>query len=227
MFQKKELTTTPRVCLRLKSVRDAKQLTLDQLSRKTNIAVMHLKAIEACDFDALPEGDIYRKHFVRRYAEALGVDADSYLSQFVEEERQVPPSQQEIRERRREMKTLLSNVPATLRRCAAAVAVLVFVSYLGFQVKRIVQPPQLTLLSPVDGMVSQAEEVVVKGATEREARVTVNGEEIQNSEEGTFEQSIVLTPGLNTITVTAQKKHGKQIEETRYIVLRNDQKTES
>lgn len=221
LFKKKELKPCERVCFRLKQLREEKGITIAELSSKTNISRLHIEAIEACQFDKLPEGAIYRKNFVRRYLEALGVDPSSYIKQFNEEERPTTaPKEPSVKKESYFLQ--FGNIPATIRLCSVIFLLLGVGGYLGFQVKRIVEPPKLTVLSPQDGLVSTEEKVVVKGATEKEASVTINGETIQNSEKGTFEQPINLSPGLNTITITAKKKHGKTTQETIYLVLREN-----
>lgn len=222
LFKKKELEPCKRVCLRLKQLREEHMVSLAEMAARTNISRQHLEAIETCDFKKLPDGVIYHKNFVRRYLEALGIDPAPYITQFQEEETQNIPHPKKGTPRRISF-LQFGNLPATIRLCAIAVVMLIFVGYLGYQVKRIVEPPALTLVSPQNGMVSDQQSILVQGTTEQEALITINGEAIQNSEHGTFEQLIDLSPGLNTITIVAQKKHGKTTQETRYIVLRANQ----
>lgn len=220
LFKKKQLEPCKRVCLRLKHLREERMISVSELATKTNISRLHIEAIEACDFKKLPDGVIYHKNFVRRYLEALDVDPTPYIKQFKEEEASALAPKK--KQKRQSYFVQFGNLPATIRLIGVFVLLFAITGYLGLQVKRIVEPPQLTVLSPQDGLVSTQEEVIVKGATEREAVVTINGEAIQNSEKGTFEQAINLSPGLNTITIMAQKKHGKTTQETIYLVLRDE-----
>lgn len=76
----------------LRSAREAQGLTLKDVAATTKIAPGALAAIEREDFDQLPVG-IFRREFVRVYAEALGLDgralAQAYVARF---EPPKPPS---------------------------------------------------------------------------------------------------------------------------------------
>ena len=99
---------------------------------------------------------------------------------------------------------------------------LLLIIYLGLQVRNIIQPPKLLVYSPTDGYITDNYSLLVQGETGKEVQVSINGQVIMNSEEGKFEQKIDLSPGVNTIVVTAQKKHGKTSSITRYVVLKEE-----
>ena len=69
----------------LRSAREARGLTLQDVAATTKIAPGALAAIEREDFDQLPAG-IFRREFVRVYAAALGLDgralAQAYVARF-------------------------------------------------------------------------------------------------------------------------------------------------
>ncbi len=65
--------TTPSIGAILKSVRQDKELTLEEISQLTRIREKYLAAIEADNWDALPSS-VQQKGFVRSYARALGLD---------------------------------------------------------------------------------------------------------------------------------------------------------
>ena len=72
----------------LRHAREERGLTLEDLSIRTRIAVSKLAAIEANNFDRLPEG-FYRRAYLRAYAREVGLDSErvvnSYQTQFSEE----------------------------------------------------------------------------------------------------------------------------------------------
>ena len=92
--------------------------------------------------------------------------------------------------------------------------------YLGLQVNNILQPPKLNLYSPQNGYVSDEASVDVQGQTENGVKILINGTDVAVHEDGGFVEVVDLTPGLNTITVTAEKKHGKSVTEVRHVVLK-------
>ena len=223
MFERKNLAKCKRICLRLKELRESKNVSLTEMHRKTNISKKHLEALEACNFKALPTGDIYHKNFIKRYLGALGVNASPYIRQLEEEEISFKKKKERTHPKKSIHSSRFGNVPAMVRIGTIVAILLVIAAYLGFQVKRIVDPPKLILVAPVNGLVSNETNIVVQGQTEEEARVSINGTEIMNNERGQFQESVDLAPGLNTITITAEKKHGKTTSETRFVVLKVDE----
>jgi len=67
--------------LDLKKVRESKGLTLQEISRATRISHAILGVIETEKFGSLPE-PIYTTAFIRKYAEALGVDSEEILYRY-------------------------------------------------------------------------------------------------------------------------------------------------
>lgn len=61
------------IAAKLRETREAQGLSIEQLSTKTLIQRRLLYAIEAADFEQLPEM-VYVRGFIKRYAEALGLD---------------------------------------------------------------------------------------------------------------------------------------------------------
>ena len=67
----------------LRRRREERGLSLEDLSKETNINVRYLKAIEEGDFDVLPRA--YIRMFLKAYGLRVGMDADSVLLRFDEE----------------------------------------------------------------------------------------------------------------------------------------------
>lgn len=57
--------------------------TLEQIAEATKIAPRYLKAIESGRLEELP-GGIYARSYIRQYADAIGGDADTLLSRYVQ-----------------------------------------------------------------------------------------------------------------------------------------------
>lgn len=222
VFEKKQLDQNKRVCLRLKEAREKAGMDLDGLADKTKINKQHLMAIEECRFDDIPHAVIYQKNFLKRYALALGLPTDEILNQFVSEEtKETNPA---VTEKNKKIKrTRLSNFPSFFRTASIVILIFGLVGYIGWQIRSIVKPPQLTLYSPQNGYVTDDHEITVQGKTHKETQVSVNGKTITSDEEGQFKETVNLSPGINTITVSAKKKHGKSTEVVRHVTLKNGQ----
>lgn len=74
----------------LQEARLEKGLSLDDIQQVTKIQKRYLQAIENGQFDQLP-GPFYERAFVRQYANAVGLDADSFIKDHAIETKDVAP----------------------------------------------------------------------------------------------------------------------------------------
>jgi transcriptional regulator with XRE-family HTH domain len=221
LFTKKELSPPTRVCFRLKSLRQEKKISLEEMEQKTRISKKYLQALEECRFRDVPFAGVYQKNFVKSYVEALGADPEPLLKQYLieetikEDKKPNTGHEKDIRHSR-----WWYVLPYFLRFGLILIPALILIGYLGWQVRRTVTPPQLVIYSPVEGFITQNNTVVVQGETEPEAQIAINGQEIKNSEKGQFKEEISLSIGVNTLEFVVKKKHGKTTTETRHVVYR-------
>jgi cytoskeletal protein RodZ len=68
----------------LRSAREQKGTSLRQIANATKISMSALEALERNDFERLP-GGIFSRSFVRAYAEAVGLDPDQTVADFLKE----------------------------------------------------------------------------------------------------------------------------------------------
>src|SRR5262245_30384179 len=68
---------------RLRSGRERRRIALEAIAENTKISVALLKGLERNDLSRWPSG-IFRRSFIRSYAEAIGLDADETLREFLE-----------------------------------------------------------------------------------------------------------------------------------------------
>jgi cytoskeletal protein RodZ len=66
---------------RLKQVRESQSLSLEQMSARTLVSKRMLAAIEQATLEHLPE-PVYIQGFIRRYADALGMNGAEFASDF-------------------------------------------------------------------------------------------------------------------------------------------------
>jgi len=77
----------------LKRERELRQISLREISEATKINLRYLDALERDDFRHLP-GGVFNKGFVRAYAQFIGIDGESMVMAYLEEEgRQLARSQ--------------------------------------------------------------------------------------------------------------------------------------
>jgi len=69
----------------LRRERELRQISLREISEATKINLRYLDALERDDFRHLP-GGVFNKGFVRAYAQFIGVDPESMVTAYLEEE---------------------------------------------------------------------------------------------------------------------------------------------
>jgi transcriptional regulator with XRE-family HTH domain len=75
---------------RLRSERERRLITLESIAANTKINISLLRDLERDDVSRWPTG-IFRRAFIRSYAEAVGLDADEVANQFLERHPDVVP----------------------------------------------------------------------------------------------------------------------------------------
>jgi len=69
----------------LKRERELRQISLREIAEATKINLRYLDALERDDFRHLP-GGVFNKGFVRAYAQFIGVDPETMVMAYLEEE---------------------------------------------------------------------------------------------------------------------------------------------
>lgn len=70
----------------LKALREAKRMSLAEVSRTTRVPVQSIERIEADRFDELP-GEVFVRGFLRAYARALEIPTDDVLARYTSSRR--------------------------------------------------------------------------------------------------------------------------------------------
>lgn len=74
------------------------------------------------------------------------------------------------------------------------------------------QPPLLTLSKPASGEVIEGDTLVVVGKAEPDASVTVNERTVVVAQDGSFSETLSLTPGPLVLTVVARDRAGNETQ---------------
>ncbi len=215
-FEKTKIAEEETVGSQLKQARESKKISLETAAKRLNIHRKYLEALEQDDRKRLPTG-VYARNFLREYARYLGLDFNYLVAQFIKAEHssaeRVPFERQIVAKR------YLVAVPIVVRNTIIALVALICLVYLAFLVNQIFKAPDLALeYPPVDETVAERR-LEIRGLTEPETDVTINGQAVQVAVEGRFIKELYLEPGLNTITVIAKKKYSRPASIVRYILF--------
>lgn len=203
----------------LRQARINRGLRLDQVAARLNINQKYLAALEAGDFNQLPAG-VYGKNFLKEYAQFLKLDYKKFLEIF---ENNLSVSQ--VEQKRGIFSKQVASpkhfliVPKIIKAFVLLIIVVACLYYLNFLLEKIVAPPRLIINQPAPNLITKNKSVTVRGLTEAEAEILINGETIISQVGGQFFKEVELKDGLNIITITAQKKYSEKKTEVRQILV--------
>jgi transcriptional regulator with XRE-family HTH domain len=202
----------------LKTMRRHLHLSLEEVSKKTKIQLIYLRALEQGSYEQLPES-LYVRHFLKTYARILKTDA-SYLISHYENERKTCDFMgklnlplQKIKQKR------LFLFHGMWKWMMVSIFTFGLLFYLGAQVIHLLQPPDLSILNPSDGMITKNATIFVQGKTQKETKIFVNTLPVLTDQNGFFSIEIILSHGTNIIAVEGSQRYSKSTTIYRRVIL--------
>ncbi len=216
-FKHKRILSTSRLGAWLVVARLAKGWELDVLEEKTGVAVNYWVALEEGRYEDLP-GKIYAMGFIKQYAELVGLDVERAQTWLVKEYRgnttlKKPPTGEQINKR-----TWITH-PRLISIGASVLAVVAVGLYFGLSFLRSTSLPNLQIIYPASDMITQEREIEIVGRAASETQVKINNQAVSCDAGGGFKEKFILQEGLNTILVTASRKHSREATVTRKIIM--------
>ncbi|MEX1295007.1 MAG: RodZ domain-containing protein [Candidatus Limnocylindrales bacterium] len=213
-----ETQRAPNVGEILQTARERKGVDLARAERETKIRARHLMALEAGDLADLP-ALVYAKGFLRNYSTYLGLDADEMVDRWrveIDQPRRadtptVKPPPQPITTPSRGLKVTSGLVVALV----LAAIVFAFVGYVGLQLVRFTQNPEITLSGPaIRQLQAGTPFVTLRGGGTPNAIITATGTDtgeadplVRNTNAdatGAWSLSLEVNKGENHFTITGQ-----------------------
>lgn len=189
----------------LREKRELKELSLDDLAKTTKVKKEYLEALENSDFSSLPPATAI-KGFLRNYARALYLNPDTVVAMFrrdYEENEKGEIIPRGLVEPVAKKPRLIS---ASFLLTVAALAA--FLSFLALQLVSWWSLPKIDLLQPTEGEV-YGELVTVKGVTDPDATITVNGQQVLINKDGQFTLDLLFPAGTHSVVIEATNRQGK------------------
>ena len=214
-----ETQRAPHVGEILHTARERKGVDLARAERETKIRARHLMALESGDLADLP-APVYAKGFLRNYSTYLGLDADEMLARWRQEIDQpraaeapsVKPPPQPISAPSRGFKLTSGLVVALV----LAAVVFTFVGYVGLQLVRFTQNPEISLSGPAIRQLQPGHNGYVRlsGGSDPLAGITATGADTGGAEpeirtttaeaNGSWSLTLPVVKGENHFTVMAK-----------------------
>ncbi|MBI5229902.1 MAG: helix-turn-helix domain-containing protein [Candidatus Magasanikbacteria bacterium] len=215
-FRGKLLSQEERLGDVLRAYRMRRGLSVKDIASRLGLAAHFIDWVESGKYHKLP-GEVYAKNFVKRYAQLVGINVSAALAQYAKE-RLLPCIADDAK------KNFIKRLsawwhPGIATRVAGVLILAAVVGYVGLQARNIFSPPPLVIENPLDGLVSSIASVQLMGHSLPETKIQVNGREMITDTKGAFVETLDLTPGMNTFTIVAIKKHGAKTIIVRNILL--------
>ena len=222
-FSTKTIENPPSLGERLRARREQLRLTIEAAARACNVPARYLVAIESGAFNTLP-GEVYGKNFVRAYSGYLGMEAQECMDLYRTHHAVYRKTQKDLPHDIRKPVERISRAhlvvtPRIIRNAALGLVALACLAYLGIKIKAIVTPPVLVVEQPANSIVTTESFIDVRGHTERDTTLAINGQQVLADSNGTFTETLELQSGVNVIEIVANKRHGKQTKVYRQVVV--------
>lgn len=211
VFCVKKIQSTEHKLFDLTKIREDKGLTFEDLENTTHIPIKYIRAIEDFRLEDLPPAKAFRLAYLREYAKALDINYGCLIKNLNFSSTNTPKKTTHFKWPNFSLYFIFRNLGFTF-------LILLFGGYFFWQVRGIVKPPTLDIFSPNEGYVVSQPNILLEGQTTSESSLTINGQNIMINEQGRFASTIDLSKGVNTITISAMKKHGKSTSLVRHII---------
>ncbi|MEK7622023.1 MAG: hypothetical protein AAB415_02480 [Patescibacteria group bacterium] len=94
-------------------------------------------------------------------------------------------------------------------------------SYGLYQMRGLINGPEIIVESPIDGSSSASPLIAIRGRVNRVAKLFLNGELLIPDHTGNFESQLLLAQGYNIIQLDGEDRFGRRVERKLELVLIN------
>ncbi|MFH1280288.1 MAG: helix-turn-helix transcriptional regulator [Candidatus Beckwithbacteria bacterium] len=200
----------------LQSARLKKKLTYTQVSTQLKLPVTTLKALEKNQYKKLP-AYTYLLGFIRNYAKLVGIDPDKTIAIF---KRDYQKTNNNIIPKGliKPLNSPFTPTATTRTIITASFVALLFLAYLGLSFYKLSSPPHLAILQPETGQ-EITPPVLIKGKTNHDAHLTLNGKTINLESDGSFTTVFNGPPGAHELKLISTSRRNKSTEKSLHIII--------
>lgn len=182
----------------LQTARLDKDLTIEEISKKTKIPIKYLQAFEVEDKSNFPK-EPYCSLMVKDYAGVLGLNGDYVLSLFLRDF--------DVKNKPTKFhKEKFCFTPQLTFIIAIYLGIILFIAYLVFEYFQFNSPPPLKVnwpSSPIN------ETLELSGETSYDSTIRINDDLIVVDNDGHFSKTIKFPPKDNKVIIEAKSPSGK------------------
>lgn len=198
--------------------REEKNLSVEDVEKTTKIRKKFIESIEKGDYDKLPPS-AFTRGFIKNYSEFLGLDNNEVLALYRREfderkdKRLLPKSVSDDLDN-----GIFKINPKRISFFLIIASIVLIISYLVFQYLNLSGGPYLSVATPQDNSIVAKAELEVSGKVDPEAQLKINSQQVL-AKDGEFKEFVLISEGLNTVTVEATSRNGKTSVVQRHVRL--------
>lgn len=191
---------------RLSSARIRHGISLQEVSETIRIPAKQLRALEDENYSAF-SAELYARGAYTTYARYLGVYNPKDLRLVL---RSLSAVRERVPLRMLSPDKLFDRMlhPHSILFIAVGCLALLIGGYIAWQLQSFWKVPDLIITSPVNHVLQEAS-VRVAGTSERNVRLSMNGEQVLLHQDASFSQNITLHKGINMVNVEVINASGR------------------
>jgi len=180
MFKTKEIKTNI-LGEKIKNAREAKKISLRELSEKLKIPINYLEYLEKGDYKMLPD-DIYISAYLKKYCQILDLNINEILKQFkIEKGITTDLKKDKINAKKfigSEKKSVLVITPKRATLVLGIVVICLVFGFFWHQISYLIYPPNLKIIQPASDITVSEKVIKISGMTDTDVNLTINDSEV-------------------------------------------------
>lgn len=196
-------------------------MSVEEIAKQMSVRPEIILAFEEGDYGVFP-ARVYAVGYLKRMIDHFSIFPSEVLLDAlkIEWEQKRGSSDNVIRRLPHSRQKKWYITPRRLLGVCGCVVFLFFAWFLSAQLIGFTGAPSLHIDEPRVSTMIETPIVRIRGSTEKESQLTVNGREITMNGDGAFDEEIELISGVNALHFFVQNRFGKSSEETRYVVVK-------
>ncbi|MGC8651204.1 MAG: helix-turn-helix domain-containing protein [Minisyncoccia bacterium] len=208
----------------LRQTREQRGITLEKVSQDLKIIKSLLEAIEKNQYQKLPP-PVYLKKIISQYSHYLHLEEKDILDLYQKSNGRHLSSGNEdnLPQNRFHLyhSPIIQFLIVAFRRLLKFTFLIFILGYCLFEVLQFILPAQIILYYPPSNFNTSNPNLVISGKVIRGKILYFQGQEITFDNQGLFQTSLSLNPGMNTLNLKAINALGKETDLTQDVILSN------
>jgi len=195
----------------LKEEREKARINLERAADTLKVGKEYLINVENDYYEELPP-DVYIKGFLRNYARLLDLDENEVIKIY-QKQKEITQQKIEAQSGKKKKQRLVSKFIITPQLIFGIISVaflMAIVIYFFKATENFSEAPFLEIAEPLENETVNDERLTIRGKTDPESSLEINGQAINLDKDGIFVAEVTLMEGINEIIIKAKNKFNKE-----------------